>query len=108
MILDTALKISGNVLWVYRNGIRMGAQKNLQGSTYFCTFFANSQIFSLNCQIAIQKFIDYYPAFEVSSECKFLKASFIFAIFEAIDLDWMSAVILYGVGRVHLNDCSVF
>ena len=29
--------------------------------------------FSLNCQIALQKYIDYYPAFEMSGECKFLK-----------------------------------
>lgn len=29
--------------------------------------------FSLNCQIAIQKYIDHYPAFEISTECKFLK-----------------------------------
>lgn len=27
----------------------------------------------LNCQIAIQKYIDYYPSFEVSGECKLLK-----------------------------------
>jgi len=27
----------------------------------------------LNCQIALQKYIDYYPAFEMSGECKFLK-----------------------------------
>merc|ERR1712173_308556 len=28
---------------------------------------------SLNCQIAVQKYIDYYPAFEMSRECKFIK-----------------------------------
>jgi len=27
----------------------------------------------LNCQIAIQKYVDYYPAFELSRECKFIK-----------------------------------
>ena len=31
--------------------------------------------FSLNCQIAVQKYIDYYPAFELSRECKFVKVS---------------------------------
>ena len=36
---------------------------------------ATAPLFSLNCQIAIQKYIDYYPAFEVAGECKFLKAS---------------------------------
>lgn len=29
---------------------------------------------SLNCQIAIQKYVDYYPAFEMSRECKFIKS----------------------------------
>ena len=33
-------------------------------------------IFSLNCQIAVQKYIDYYPAFEMSRECKFIKVLF--------------------------------
>merc|ERR1719483_469497 len=27
----------------------------------------------LNCQIAIQKYVDYYPAFEVAREYKFIK-----------------------------------
>ena len=32
-------------------------------------------IFSLNCQIAVQKYVDYYPAFEMSRECKFIKVT---------------------------------
>ena len=34
---------------------------------------SNPSVFSLNCQIAVQKYIDYYPAFEMSRECKFIK-----------------------------------
>ena len=37
---------------------------------------SNTSVFSLNCQIAVQKYIDYYPAFEMSRECKFIKVMY--------------------------------
>ena len=64
-------------------------------------------IFSLNCQIAIQKYIDYYPAFEVSSECKFLKASLTFTLsqhffcyYEGMSVGFFTA---YSFFEVNLN-----
>jgi len=40
---------------------------------FFRAALCHLAIDSLNCQIAVQKYIDYYPAFEMSRECKFIK-----------------------------------
>ena len=46
--------------------------------------------FSLNCQIALQKYVEYYPAFEVSREHKLLK---VFCLSEHFHIDGLYKMI---------------
>ena len=77
-ILNSSTQISNKQLRQFMTA-SVAVVNNIQDFTFLDKLRSENKCrlmisnFSLNCQIAIQKYIDHYPAFEISTECKFLK-----------------------------------